>query len=161
MLSPVFLLTFHWTMSNSFTTAAWLERGRTLFASTELADMVRRICFGYTLSRWRSLCPFPDTLLHPLAKWSVEPQLKQWSQFSTPAILHELHCRRRNCDWLPYAWGHVEFLSTGTLTLSKASFKEARFDCTASNGTCYSHSGVFDLNLVWFGYLKGKQFQPG
>ena len=60
------------------------------------------------------------------------------------------------------------------MTLSKASFKEARFECIVSSaatsvfgfdsffGTYYSHSGVFDFNLVGLiGYLKVKQFQPG
>ena len=91
------------TMSRflDFTITALLERGGTLFDSTKLADMVRRIHSGYTMSHWRSLCPFPHARLHPLAKWSVEPHLKQWSQLSTPAVLHELHCRRRKCDWLP------------------------------------------------------------
>ena len=86
-----------WTISNSFTIIALLERGSALFVSTELVDMVGRVPSGYTLSRWRSLRH--SLPLMPL----IEPHLKQWKQLSTPAVLHELLCRRRNCDWLPDA----------------------------------------------------------
>lgn len=86
-----------WQLQNHYT--AW--KRRYLFASTEPSDMVGQVRSNYTLSRWCSLLPFPDTLLHPRAKWSVEPHLKQWSQLSTPAALHELHWHHWNCDWLP------------------------------------------------------------
>jgi len=92
----VFLLAFPWTISSSFTIIKELERGGTFFASTELAEMVGRIHPGYILPHWCNLCLFPDALLHPLEKLSVEPHLKQWPQLSAPAVLHELHCRRRN-----------------------------------------------------------------
>ena len=89
------------TTSNS-TIAALLERGGTLFVSQNLQTWWDESAPA-TPWRWRSLCPCSDARLHPLVKWSVEPHLKQWSQLSITAVLHELHCQRRNCDWLPDA----------------------------------------------------------
>ena len=59
-----------------------------------------------------------------------------WSNKSS--CLHLLSCVNCIVDaetvtGLPDAWGRVEFLFPGALTLSKASLKEVRFDCTASS----------------------------
>lgn len=93
MTIPMLLLTFFWTVIDQSTVRALISWPFLCTIVTVVGPIITLL--SYSLSLSRSCRPFPDGLgfLHPLAEWSREPHLKQWS--------HDLHtarlCTRLGC----------------------------------------------------------------
>lgn len=121
------------------------------------------VVISYSLSRGGSLLRFPwfgllsAPLRHPRAKWSLEPQWKQWSQNSWFAVWHAGQTRL-----LWFSNGCLEWTLSLSLVFWEAiaSFKTAISDWTASR-VAINLSGLSDFASFFDPGFLGWIWPPG